>query len=377
MRAALCAAIDVLGSAAGCSVVCATTDGFIAEVPLPEGVEIKTDENGIVIPPSIEEILDPSLLKSLESAYPIRVMIDARHKMGCDKWLEIKHVGNEVGSYRTRVNWLTWNNVQQCKAASGMQVDDYNKIREIGLSNTAIPIEKKRLSNMREILEGKVPDVISLITTQMASLPPDGKRVYSPDGLSSFPPSRVDDVIKQRAVIKYRKKKFGEILKPENLLFYSSCAEMGVYVPKNGGLRRVTERMVLRVIARMDKKKYFGGKSNKAIAALLGLKDLKNPKRKAPVYGCIPDCEESRNVILETAHKVGLLGSEDEFERLLFHVGQGGSSLEITDDDVTDAFVTDAFDPSLINSLDDEEWSLEDDWFCDDAENEDDAVMAV
>lgn len=364
VRAALSAAIDVLGNAEGCSVVCATTDGFIAEVPLSIGFEIKTDDNGLVVPPSIEELLEPALLKRLESEYPIHLMIKARHKMGCGNWLEIKHVGDEVGSYKTRVNWLTWDGVQQCKAASGMQVDDYNKIREIASSGTLLDIQKKRLSSMREILDGRASDLVSLITTQKASLAPDGKRLYSADGLSSFPPATVSDVLKQRAVIKYRKKEFGEVVKPESLLFYSVCAQKNVNVPKTNGLSRVTEKMVLRVIARMDKKKFFGGRSYKAIAAMLGLKDLKNYKRKAPVFGCIPDCEESRKVIMDIALKVGLSGNENEFERLLFPIEKSGSSMEIPA----------AVDPSPENYIDDEDWSWDDESVIDE---EDDASVAV
>lgn len=365
VRAALSAAIDVLGNAEGCSVVCATTDGFIAEVPLPEGFEIKTDDNGLVVPPSIEELLEPALLKRLESSYPIHLMIKARHKMGCGNWLEIKHVGNEVGSYKTRVNWLTWERVQQCKAASGMQVDDYNKIREIASSGTLLDIQKKRLSSMREILDGRASDLVSLITKQKASLAPDGKRLYSADGLSSFPPATVSDVLKQRSIIKYRKKEFGEVVKPESLLFYSVCAQKNVNVPKTNGLSRVTEMMVLRVIARMDKKKYFGGRSYKAVAELLGLKDFKNYKRKAPVFGCIPDCEESRKVIMDIALKVGLSGNENEFERLLFPIEKSGSYMEIPA----------AVDPSPENYIDDEDWSLDDESVIDEEEN--DVCVAV
>ncbi len=349
VRAALSSAIDVIGNADGCSVVCATTDGFIAEVPLPEGFEIKTDDNGIVVPPSIEELLDPALLEHLESEYPIHLMIKARHKMGCGNWLEIKHVGDEVGSYKTRVNWLTWEGVQQCKAASGMQVDDYNKIREIAASDKLVLIQKKRLPSMREILDGKVFDLISLITTQKASLSPDGKRVYSQDGLSSLPPATVSDVLKTRAVIKHRKK-LGEMVKPKDLHLLISCAKNNVKVPKKNGLFRVTEMMVLRVIARMDKKRYFGGRSHKAVAALLGLKDLKNYKRQAPVFGCIPDCEESRKVIRDIALKVGLSCNENEFEKLLFPIEQSGSSMEIPP----------ALDPSPENCINEEGSSSDD-----------------
>ena len=364
VRAALSSAIDVIGNADGCSVVCATTDGFIAEVPLPEGFEIKTDDNGIVVPPSIEELLDPALLEHLESEYPIHLMIKARHKMGCGNWLEIKHVGDEVGSYKTRVNWLTWEGVQQCKAASGMQVDDYNKIREIAASDKLVPIQKKRLPSMREILDGKVFDLISLITTQKASLSPDGKRVYSQDGLSSLPPATVSDVLKTRTVIKHRKKDLGEMVKPKDLHLLISCAKNNVKVPKKNGLFRVTEMMVLRVIARMDKKRYFGGRSYKAVAALLGLKDLKNYKRQAPVFGCIPDCEESRKVIRDIALKVGLSGNENEFEKLLFPIEQSGSPMEIPA----------AVDPSPENYIDEEDWSWEEESVIDE---DDDTSVAV
>ena len=364
VRAALSSAIDVIGNAGDCEVICATTDGFIAEVPLPEGFEIKTDDNGIVVPPSIEELLEPALLKRLESSYPIHLMIKARHKMGCENWLEIKHVGNEVGSYKTRVNWLTWDGVQQCKAASGMQVDDYNKIREIAASDKLVPIQKKRLPSMREILDGKVFDLISLITTQKASLAPDGKRVYSQDGLSSLPPATVSDVLKTRAVIKHRKKDLGEVVKPKDLHLLISCAKNNVKVPKKNGLFRVTEMMVLRVIARMDKKRYFGGRSHKAVAALLGLKDLKNYKRQAPVFGCIPDCEESRKVIRDIALKVGLSCNENEFEKLLFPIEQSGSPMEIPA----------AVDPSPENYLDEEDWSWEEESVIDE---DDDTSVAV
>jgi len=406
VRAALSSAIDVIGNAGDCEVICATTDGFIAEVPLPEGFEIKTDDNGIVVPPSIEELLDPALLKHLESEYPIHLMIKARHKMGCGNWLEIKHVGDEVGSYKTRVNWLTWDGVQQCKAASGMQVDDYNKIREIAASDKLVLIQKKRLPSMREILDGKVFDLISLITTQKASLAPDGKRVYSQDGLSSLPPATVSDVLKTRAVIKHRKKDLGEVVKPKDLHLLISCAKNNVKVPKKNGLFRVTEMMVLRVIARMDKKRYFGGRSHKAVAALLGLKDLKNYKRQAPVFGCIPDCEESRKVIRDIALKVGLSCNENEFEKLLFPIEQSGSSMEIppaldpspencineegssSDDGVefegllfpleqTDSSmeIPVAVDPYPENYIDDDDWSWNNESVIDEEEN--DASVAV
>ncbi len=259
---------------------------------------------------------------------------------------------------------MTWQGVQQCKAASGMQVNDYNKIREIASSGTLLDIQKKRLSSMREILDGRVSDLVSLITTQKASLAPDGKRLYSANGLSSLPPATVSDVLKQRAVIKYRKKEFGEVVKPESLLFYSVCAENGVKVPKTNGLSRVTEMMVLRVIARMDKRKYFGGRSYKVIAAMLGLKDFKNYKRKAPVFGCILDCEESRKVIMDISLKVGLSGNENEFERLLFPIEKSGSSMEIPA----------AIDPSPGNYIDDEDWSLEEESVI---EEDDDACVAV
>ena len=406
VRAALSSAIDVIGNAGDCEVICATTDGFIAEVPLPEGFEIKTDDNGIVVPPSIEELLEPALLKRLESSYPIHLMIKARHKMGCENWLEIKHVGNEVGSYKTRVNWLTWDGVQQCKAASGMQVDDYNKIREIAASDKLVPIQKKRLPSMREILDGKVFDLISLITTQKASLAPDGKRVYSQDGLSSLPPATVSDVLKTRAAIKHRKKDLGEVVKPKDLHLLISCAKNNVKVPKKNGLFRVTEMMVLRVIARMDKMRYFGGRSHKAVAALLGLKDLKNYKRQAPVFGCIPDCEESRKVIRDIALKVGLSCNENEFEKLLFPIEQSGSSMEIppaldpspencineegssSDDGVefegllfpleqTDSSmeIPVAVDPYPENYIDDDDWSWNNESVIDEEEN--DASVAV
>ena len=406
VRAALSSAIDVIGNAGDCEVICATTDGFIAEVPLPEGFEIKTDDNGIVVPPSIEELLEPALLKRLESSYPIHLMIKARHKMGCGNWLEIKHVGNEVGSYKTRVNWLTWDGVQQCKAASGMQVDDYNKIREIAASDKLVPIQKKRLPSMREILDGKVFDLISLITTQKASLAPDGKRVYSQDGLSSLPPATVSDVLKTRAVIKHRKKNLGEMVKPKDLHLLISCAKNNVKVPKKNGLFRVTEMMVLRVIARMDKMRYFGGRSHKAVAALLGLKDLKNYKRQAPVFGCIPDCEESRKVIRDIALKVGLSCNENEFEKLFFPIEQSGSSMEIppaldpspencineegssSDDGVefegllfpleqTDSSmeIPVAVDPYPENYIDDDDWSWNNESVIDEEEN--DASVAV
>ena len=78
----------------------------------------------------------------------------------------------------------------------------------------------------------------------------------------------------------------------------------------------------------MDKLKYFGKKSDKAIAKMLGLNDLKSCKRGKIAYGIIPDCEEARDTIEKIAKKVGMTGKEDEFERLLFKLD---SSLSTTD----------------------------------------------
>ncbi len=365
VRAALAALINILAETTGCSVVSATTDGLIAEVPLPEDLLIKTDENGIVIPPSIEEILDHSLLKRLEESYPISLLIEGRRKMGCLNWLDVKHMGDEVGSYRTRANWLTWQGVQQCKAASGMKVPDYEKMREIASNNMLSQIDKRRLPTMREIFNGKVAvDLVEISSTQMSSLGPDGKRVYSVDGLYSYPPLTAAVVLKQRAVIKYRKKKHGESVDPARLSLCIACTDNSISVPSRDSIRRVTEKMVLRVIARMDKKKYFGGRSYKVIAAMLGLKDLKNYKRKAPVFGCIPDCEESRKVIMDIALKVGLSGNENEFEKLLFPIEQSGSPMEIPA----------AVDPSPENYIDEEDWSWEEESVIDE---DDDTSVAV
>lgn len=329
VRAALAALINILDETPGCAVISATTDGLIAEVPLPDGFLIKTDEDGVVIPPLIEEILDHSLLKRLEESYPISLLIEGRHKMGCLNWLEVKHMGDEVGSYRTRANWLTWKGIQQCKAASGVKASDYEVMKLIALGDELTPIDKKRLPTMREIITGKVAvDLIPMFSTQLSSLGPDGKRVYAGDGMSSFPPQSVAVVLKQRAVVKHRKKKHKENVKPSKLALYTACNVKGIDVPQNATIRKITEKMALRIIARMDKLKYFGKKSDKAIAKMLGLNDLKSCKRGKIAYGIIPDCEEARDTIEKIAKKVGMTGKEDEFERLLFKLD---SSLSTTD----------------------------------------------
>ncbi len=67
-----------------------------------------------------------------------------------------------------------------------MQVNDYNKIREIASEqHFAESFQKKRLSSMREILDGRVSDLVS-DTPQKASLAPDGKRLYSANSLFFF-----------------------------------------------------------------------------------------------------------------------------------------------------------------------------------------------
>jgi len=97
---------------------------------------------------------------------------------------------------------------------------------------------------------------------------------------------------------------------------------------------------------------------------MVGLKDFKNYKRKAPVFGCILDCQESRKVIMDIALKVGLSGNENEFERLLFPIEQSGSPMEIPA----------AVDPSPENYIDEEDWSWEEESVI---EEDDDACVAV
>lgn len=104
VRAAMIAMINEINSFPGCAVINATTDGCM--ISIPKGKYQINNE----VKPTFKELL-PELYKRLENLYAIQLLETGRKNMGLEPhtWLEIKAIGDEVNTWRTRANYLNKN----------------------------------------------------------------------------------------------------------------------------------------------------------------------------------------------------------------------------------------------------------------------------
>ena len=96
-----------------------TTDGFAVAIPREDlNIEIEVDEKGIVKDSTLKKVLEilfDKVFSKIKNSYPIKLLEIGRENLGLDKnsWIEVKHLGDEAKIYRTRANYINYQDVTQ------------------------------------------------------------------------------------------------------------------------------------------------------------------------------------------------------------------------------------------------------------------------
>jgi hypothetical protein len=315
-RAVLASLIYEMGNIAKIRVLSATTDGLMIAAPCPSYLHIRTDDNGMVIPPDFRDVLPNDLVTKLESNVAVKWFMKGRANLGQKNWIEVKHVGDNAGTYRTRVNWLSYKGVEQSRAASGIQVKDHQDIIEIAANDDLSELMPTHLTTVRNILEGDAFDIVEVKKLQYASAAPDGKRILSSDGKSSLPPQTVLKAEEVRDIVKNRRK-MHKTVNPEMLQAFTAVRGKA-RLPKGATVRTLCRKMVLRAIAHRTyawrSVKYC---SNAEIARKLGKKDLKNESRQVIIFNAVPDTAETRDELRKICESLDITMTEEMISEIM------------------------------------------------------------
>ena len=330
IRALLITLINILESN-GCKVINVVTDGILVAVPRKEGLKIAVDDNGIVVLPSISEVIDQRIIAEIENTYPINQFVKTYKSIDKDnikEWLTVKHVGDVVGSYKSKVSCIFYNKIEQGKSAAGLSIKTGAKIRDIFEADILSELTRDRTAGVNNIVKGERLDYVTYLTKYKPNISPDIKRIYSESGLESLPYKNISDIRDANISVIKRKKK-GKItdsgtLKTQQLLKgKKQLGKVHLVSDKKKGLNEVQnlcKRMVLRAIAKREgcfKDLLLVFKTDAEIAKLLGKKDLKNEKRARFIQGLVPDYVSTRNIIDEICKKLSIEPNEDIYKMIL------------------------------------------------------------
>jgi hypothetical protein len=318
VRATLCTLVSIIGNYPRCRVLSVTTDGAMIVIPKPKDLEITTNEKGIVEVGrlSIYNLLPADLIKSLEDSYPVRMFKLGCEKLGYSTWIEAKHLGDEAGSYRTRSNWMKYLDVLQSKAAAAMQVSSADMMETIAMDDNISMLDSSRLAGIRDILDGKVSDIIMIVRKQTASLSPDGKRLITADGYDSAAPRTVDDARNVRDIVRNRRRQ--KLSTKPDMLALAQAAGGRLHVSKGASVSDICRKMAIRAIAHGTRAWKIYGMKKADIAKRLGLKDLKNATRQPMYFNLIPDTTASRDALTDICDKLGLKLTQAMLDEILY-----------------------------------------------------------
>ena len=316
VRAALAALVAEFGTRPGCRVLSATTDGAMVVVPRRFTLEI--DPKGRVVPPASFAALYPDMYAVLMQSIPIQALEQGRQNMGLAQgaWLEIKHVGTEAWTFKTRGYILRHAGVDQHKAWSGYRPQSGNEMIEIYSDPAMREATITRLTTMREILEGEARGLVRVEVSKVANLDYDYKRIPRLDGSGlTLPPATIEDVDRQRQAMKTLHKdspqKVAQRATPDAVAMRMHGLTM------RGGTEQTIRRQVLRAVVQDIGQWRPPGLTDKAIAERLegSRDDVKNQKRAK--FAPLPDTAQVREIMAEMAAKLGLTLTEERVSVLL------------------------------------------------------------
>ncbi|NLX84898.1 MAG: hypothetical protein GXZ00_04690 [Synergistaceae bacterium] len=330
VRALLMTLINILESN-GCKVINVVTDGILVAVPRKEGLKISVDENGIVVLPNISEVIDERIIAEVENNYPINRFVETYKNIVKDnikEWLTVKHVGDVVGSYKSKVSCIFYNDIEQGKSAAGLSIKTGEEIRAIFEADELSELTRNRTAGVNSIVKGEMLDYVTYPEQYKPNISSDIKRIYSESGLESLLYKNISDTRDANMTVRKRKKK-GKItdngtLKTQQLLKgKKQSGKIHLVSDKGKDLKEaqnLCKRMTLRAIAKREacfKDLLEAFKTDAEIAKLLGKKDLKNEKRADFISAIVPDYVSTRKVIDGICKKLSIEPNGEIYKLIL------------------------------------------------------------
>jgi hypothetical protein len=165
----------------GWTVLSATTDGMMVLMPdLPLAAPVYKG-TPYVAPPR-------ALMHACERHQCLQLLLQGRQNIGEDpaNWLEVKYVGSEAYTFKTRTNWIGWHGETVNQALVGFKKEDVtiDQLREIREQQSHQYYTQRSLHTIEDIIEGKAADITSYYHSVEVNLAPDWKRIFFDDGHS-------------------------------------------------------------------------------------------------------------------------------------------------------------------------------------------------
>jgi len=277
-------------------------------VVVPQRFALEVDAEGKVKPPPSFAAHYPDIYEALMQALPIQALEQGRQNMGLEpgSWLEIKHIGTEAWTFKTRGYVLRHNGIDQHIAWSGYQKKSGEEMIDIYRDPATLEVTVSSLATMQGILDGKARDLVRVESQKVASLDYDYKRILLPDGSGrTRPPDTVEDVERQRQAAKTLRKatrtKYPQRATPDAVTLRLQGLTM------RGGPEATIRRQVLRAIVQDIGQWRPQGMSDAEIAQRLEATpdDIKNQKRQP--FHPLTDTPEVWAVAADMAAKLGLM----------------------------------------------------------------------
>jgi hypothetical protein len=294
-------------------VLSATTDGCMIVAPKRIALEaLPANDKGKLDVSRVDLLGAYPELKVLESYPAIKALVYGRRNMNLSEtWIELKHVGDEADSYKTRVNCISYKGAVQHRAATGISRENASML-DTYHADAGIPTQTgKHLPSARDIMDGVVKDYIDVPTEKRVNTDYDFKRMLRDDG-TTYPFADKTQFARTRdaaaAIRKVRtvkgEKIAGQRATPEKVL----AATAGMRLRSGETLEDVYRRYVCWAIARREHGWNVLVK-DKALAEKLGLdyqKQFRVLKRRQFEPQRFPYSERFHAVMKEVARKVDL-----------------------------------------------------------------------
>ncbi|WNE41397.1 MAG: Primer-independent DNA polymerase PolB [Mycoplasmataceae bacterium] len=368
VRSAIEVLVNTFNEWSGCKVYNATTDGIMITIPKPDWLKVKVYENGVAkIESSLEEII-PDLYQKLLTYYPIKMIIQGQKNLGIKdpKWLEIKHVGDEVRTEQTRANYISYKGITQGLARGNVSKDwmknkddfdnftDFEETTEITLKRSLFGIreikDKKWDLVRKRIFDKKSEEWKQCVRT--INIGYDGKRILTENGLNSRQAQNIEEWSKDRSLAIYMKKR-KERIRTEDFLYSKAFRTDKGTLRVQGSKSKTIVRIFLgaawkyfwnkdiklsnselvnkiNLILKQEEKisdndfKLFNNNENnkdlifnKVSKKFINIDDLYNWKRRKFLIKSIPNVEKTKKFINKISNVLGIKMESDRWNLIL------------------------------------------------------------